>query len=76
MYRMGGGGRNERCAANAAVRRASIRRCAATLNNDHRLMELYRKVDKVNPESKIVYQRGIRYDLFGDNNRDTCAKWS
>ena len=69
MYRMGG--RNE-----ALCRKCSRPSCiypslCRNLNNDHRpLMELYRKVDRLAGVKKSFIGSGIRYDLFGDNNRD------
>ena len=69
MYRMGG--RNE-----ALCRKCSRPSCiypslCRHLNNDHRpLMELYRKVDRLAGVKKSFIGSGIRYDLFGDNNRD------
>lgn len=69
MYRMGG--RNE-----AMCRKCSRPSCiypslCRNLNNDHRpLMELYRKVDRLAGVKKSFIGSGIRYDLFGDNNRD------
>ena len=69
MYRMGG--RNE-----ALCRKCSRPSCiypslCRNLNNDHLpLMELYRKVDRLAGVKKSFIGSGIRYDLFGDNNRD------
>ena len=69
MYRMGG--RNE-----ALCRKCSRPSCiypslCRNLNNNHRpLMELYRKVDRLAGVKKSFIGSGIRYDLFGDNNRD------
>ena len=69
MYRMGG--RNE-----ALCRKCSRPSCiypslCRNLNNDLRpLMELYRKVDRLAGVKKSFIGSGIRYDLFGDNNRD------
>ena len=69
MYRMGG--RNE-----ALCRKCSRPSCiypslCRNLNNDHRpLMERYRKVDRLAGVKKSFIGSGIRYDLFGDNNRD------
>ena len=69
MYRMGG--RNE-----ALCRKCSRPSCiypslCRNLNNDHRpLMELYRKVDRLAGVKKSFIGSGLRYDLFGDNNRD------
>lgn len=69
MYRMGG--RNEALCCKCSRPSCIYPSLCRNLNNDHRpLMELYRKVDRLAGVKKSFIGSGIRYDLFGDNNRD------
>ena len=69
MYRMGG--RNEALCPKCSRPSCIYPSLCRNLNNDHRpLMELYRKVDRLAGVKKSFIGSGIRYDLFGDNNRD------
>lgn len=69
MYRMGG--RNETLCRKCSRPSCIFPSLCRNLNNDHRpLVDLYRKVDRIDGIKKSFIGSGIRYDLFGDNNWD------